>query len=83
MVYAGFSVYCARTFAARPVGARSTVLRSRLVSASTTAAIRDVFPVPAYPLRMKISLLRGVESHVANFSEVFFCPGVGVKLKLA
>lgn len=44
------------TFAARPVGAKSTYFLLISNKLLTMVAITVVFPVPAYPLRTKISL---------------------------
>ena len=57
MVKAGWPVNPESTLAARPVEASRTVGILTAASERTRAPITDVFPVPAYPLRMKTESL--------------------------
>jgi len=57
MVDADFLEYFANTFAALPVGAISTERFPSIGNDFTKVETKVVFPVPAYPLSIKILLL--------------------------
>ncbi|MFR7708603.1 MAG: hypothetical protein ACLUZZ_05925, partial [Alistipes inops] len=83
IVEAPSPVWRAMTFAARQVGASITGFILNFLSVATNAAMMDVLPVPAYPLRMKMRSVSASESHEASASMIFFCPSVGANAKFA
>ena len=70
------------TFAARPVGASKRDLNLTLGRVLTKADIRDVLPVPAYPLSKKALLPSDLRvKNPSMCKKKSICPTVGSKGK--
>ena len=81
MVLAFFFEYFDRTFAALPVGAISTERFPKTGKEFTRVEIRVVFPVPAYPLSIKMLLFPIVATKSDMSVIIWFCLVVGSKGK--
>ena len=72
-----------KTFAALPVGARRMVFMPTWWSVFTSAAVTDVLPVPAYPLRRKMERGEALREQKRDRAAISFsCCPVGVYGKL-
>ncbi len=82
MVYEERPEYVLITFAALPVGAKSKARISNFGIILTKAERRDVFPVPAYPFRIKTGFSStGFLKNLSIFRKNCSCPPVGEKGK--